>query len=82
MEDRRDCLPLRLLFNPLNTEHSFRIVVYKDEMLNAVVPKSAKPFNFYEAYKLSEEKVRASRTVRCETKLDTLLTLFLVLVAA
>ncbi|TSM44128.1 Deoxyribonuclease-1 [Bagarius yarrelli] len=32
-----------------------RIVVYKDDMLNAVVSNSAKPFNFHEAYKLSEE---------------------------
>jgi len=34
-----------------------RIVVYKEDMLQAVVPKSAKPFNFQEAYKLSEEMV-------------------------
>lgn len=34
-----------------------RIVVYKDDMLEAVVPRSAKPFNFQQAYKLSEEMV-------------------------
>lgn len=34
-----------------------RIVVYKDDMLQAVVPRSAKPFNFQQAYKLSEEMV-------------------------
>ncbi|XP_069568774.1 deoxyribonuclease 1 like 4, tandem duplicate 1 [Brachyistius frenatus] len=33
-----------------------RIVVYGDDMLRAVVPNSAKPFNFQEAYGLSEEK--------------------------
>lgn len=35
-----------------------RIVVYKDDMVQAVVPKSAKPFNFQEAYKLSDKMVR------------------------
>ncbi len=34
-----------------------RIVVYKDDMLKAIVPRSAKPFNFQEAYKLSDETV-------------------------
>ncbi|KAK2906663.1 hypothetical protein Q8A67_005648 [Cirrhinus molitorella] len=39
-----------------SNDHTYdRIVVYKDDMLKAVVPKSAKPFNFQEAYKLSEE---------------------------
>lgn len=33
-----------------------RIVVYKEDMLEAVVPRSAKPFNFQEAYKLTEEE--------------------------
>ncbi|XP_022537902.2 deoxyribonuclease 1 like 4, tandem duplicate 2 [Astyanax mexicanus] len=32
-----------------------RIVVYKDRILNAIVPRSAKPFNFHTAYQLSEE---------------------------
>ncbi|KAG9260165.1 deoxyribonuclease gamma-like [Astyanax mexicanus] len=32
-----------------------RIVVYKDHILNAIVPRSAKPFNFHTAYQLSEE---------------------------
>ncbi len=34
-----------------------RIVVYGDDMLQAVVPNSAKPFNFQKAYGLSEEQV-------------------------
>ncbi|XP_060897801.1 deoxyribonuclease 1 like 4, tandem duplicate 1 isoform X2 [Labrus mixtus] len=33
-----------------------RIVVYGDDMLQAVVPNSAKPFNFQQAYKLSQEQ--------------------------
>ncbi|XP_015250921.1 PREDICTED: deoxyribonuclease-1-like isoform X2 [Cyprinodon variegatus] len=33
-----------------------RIVVYGDDMLQAVVPQSAKPFNFQKAYNLSEEQ--------------------------
>ncbi|XP_026121240.1 deoxyribonuclease gamma-like isoform X1 [Carassius auratus] len=32
-----------------------RIVIYGEDMLNAVVPNSAKPFNFQKAYKLKEE---------------------------
>lgn len=40
-----------------------RIVVYKDDMLKAVVPKSAKPFNFQQAYKLSDEMVSVLITV-------------------
>ncbi|XP_072296094.1 deoxyribonuclease-1-like isoform X1 [Eucyclogobius newberryi] len=32
-----------------------RIVVYGDDMLKAVVPGSAKPFNFQKAYRLSDE---------------------------
>lgn len=40
----------------LSNDHTYdRIVVYKDDMLQAVVPRSAKPFNFQKAYKLSEE---------------------------
>ncbi|XP_026996561.1 deoxyribonuclease 1 like 4, tandem duplicate 2 [Tachysurus fulvidraco] len=39
----------------LSNDYSYdRIVVYKD-MLNAVVPKSAKPFNYHQTYKLTEE---------------------------
>uniref|UniRef100_A0A9R1SK55 Deoxyribonuclease 1 like 4, tandem duplicate 2 n=2 Tax=Cyprinus carpio TaxID=7962 RepID=A0A9R1SK55_CYPCA len=39
-----------------SNDHTYdRIVVYKDDMLKAVVPKSAKPFNFQQAYKLSDE---------------------------
>lgn len=34
-----------------------RIVVYGDDMLNAVVPNSANPFNFQKAYKLKDEDV-------------------------
>ncbi|KAL6112347.1 uncharacterized protein ACO6RY_09124 [Pungitius sinensis] len=38
-------------------DHTYdRIVVYGDDMLDAVVPNSAKPFNFQEAYKLSDEQ--------------------------
>ncbi|XP_076603934.1 deoxyribonuclease 1 like 4, tandem duplicate 1 isoform X2 [Chaetodon auriga] len=38
-------------------DHTYdRIVVYGDDMLQAVVPNSAKPFNFQEAYRLSEEQ--------------------------
>ncbi len=33
------------------------IVVYGDDMKNAVVPNSAKPFNFQKAYKLKDEDV-------------------------
>ncbi|KAM8915559.1 deoxyribonuclease 1 like 4, tandem duplicate 1 isoform 1-T2 [Spinachia spinachia] len=37
-------------------DHTYdRIVVYGDDMLDAVVPNSAKPFNFQEAYGLSTE---------------------------
>ncbi|XP_054906158.1 deoxyribonuclease-1-like [Poeciliopsis prolifica] len=39
-----------------NTNTYDRIVVYGDDMLQAVVPKSAKTFNFQKAYKLSEEQ--------------------------
>ncbi|XP_016360521.1 deoxyribonuclease gamma-like isoform X1 [Sinocyclocheilus anshuiensis] len=39
-----------------SNNHTYdRIVVYKDDMLKAIVPRSAKPFNFQEAYKLSDE---------------------------
>lgn len=39
-----------------SNDHTYdRIVVYKDDMLKAIVPRSAKPFNFQEAYKLSDE---------------------------
>ncbi|KAI4871877.1 hypothetical protein NFI96_020469, partial [Prochilodus magdalenae] len=40
----------------LSNDYTYdRIVVYNDDMLNAVVPRSAKPFNFHQAYKLSQE---------------------------
>nr|XP_055074486.1 deoxyribonuclease 1 like 4, tandem duplicate 2 isoform X2 [Misgurnus anguillicaudatus] len=40
----------------LSNDHTYdRIVVYKDDMFDAVVKGSAKPFNFQTAYKLSEE---------------------------
>lgn len=40
----------------LSTDYTYdRIVVYKDDMFDAVVKGSAKPFNFQKAYKLSEE---------------------------
>lgn len=35
-----------------------RIVVYGDEMYDAVVANSAKPFNFQKAYKLKKKMVR------------------------
>lgn len=35
-----------------------RIVVYGDDMLAAVLPKSAKPFNFQKEYSMTEEMVR------------------------
>ncbi|XP_061582619.1 deoxyribonuclease-1-like isoform X1 [Cololabis saira] len=38
-------------------DHTYdRIVVYGDDMLRALVPSSAKPFNFQEAYGLSNEQ--------------------------
>lgn len=38
-------------------DHTYdRIVVYGDDMLHAVIPNSAKPFNFQKAYKLSQEQ--------------------------
>ncbi|KAJ8333253.1 hypothetical protein SKAU_G00421490 [Synaphobranchus kaupii] len=37
-------------------QHTYdRIVVYGDDMLDAVVPNSAQPFNFQKAFKLTEE---------------------------
>ncbi|KAJ8257951.1 hypothetical protein GJAV_G00191520 [Gymnothorax javanicus] len=37
-------------------EHTYdRIVVYGDDMLDAIVPNSAQPFNFQKAFKLTEE---------------------------
>ena len=36
---------------------SCRIVVYGDDMLAAVVPDSAKPFNFQQEYGLTYEQV-------------------------
>lgn len=40
-----------------------RIVVYGKTMLNAVVRDSAKPFDFQRAFRLSDEKVRATRAL-------------------
>ncbi|XP_068578296.1 deoxyribonuclease 1 like 4, tandem duplicate 1 [Cebidichthys violaceus] len=38
-------------------DHTYdRIVVYGDDMVQAVVPNSAKPFNFQKAYRLSDEQ--------------------------
>ncbi|XP_035486064.1 deoxyribonuclease 1 like 4, tandem duplicate 1 [Scophthalmus maximus] len=38
-------------------DHTYdRIVVYGDDMLQAIVPNSAKPFNFHKAYGLSGEQ--------------------------
>lgn len=49
-------LPVKL-WKMLMANMFSRIVVYKDDMLKAIVPRSAKPFNFQEAYKLSDETV-------------------------
>ncbi|MEQ2195294.1 hypothetical protein XENOCAPTIV_010371, partial [Xenoophorus captivus] len=40
-----------------NTHTYDRIVVYGDDMLQAVVPNSAKSFDFQKAFKLSNEQV-------------------------
>ncbi|KAM9365363.1 deoxyribonuclease 1 like 4, tandem duplicate 1 isoform 2-T4 [Pholidichthys leucotaenia] len=42
--------------NTGNTHTYDRIVIYGDDMLDAVVPNSAKPFNFQEEFGLTEEK--------------------------
>uniref|UniRef100_A0A8C5E140 Deoxyribonuclease n=1 Tax=Gouania willdenowi TaxID=441366 RepID=A0A8C5E140_GOUWI len=50
-----------------------RIVVYGDDMFNAVVPNSAKPFNFQKAFGLSEEKaLKVSDHYPVEVKLKPL----------
>lgn len=36
---------------------SDRIVVYGDDMLEAIVPNSAKPFNFQKEFSMTEEMV-------------------------
>ncbi|KAM7401618.1 hypothetical protein PAMP_016920 [Pampus punctatissimus] len=55
-------------------DHTYdRIVVYGDDMLQAVVPNSAKPFNFHKAYGLSLEqalKVSDHYPVEVELKLQ------------
>ncbi|XP_028262118.1 deoxyribonuclease 1 like 4, tandem duplicate 1 [Parambassis ranga] len=51
-----------------------RIVVYEDDMLQAVVPNSAKPFNFQAAFKLTNEqalKVSDHYPVEVELKSKT-----------
>jgi len=41
----------------MKNDHTYdRIVVYGDDMLEAIVPNSAKPFNFQEAYGLTQEQ--------------------------
>ncbi|KAM7421940.1 hypothetical protein PAMA_010153 [Pampus argenteus] len=46
-------------------DHTYdRIVVYGDDMLQAVVPNSAKPFNFQKAYGLSLEQVCYGHHIR------------------
>ncbi|XP_029947400.1 deoxyribonuclease 1 like 4, tandem duplicate 1 [Salarias fasciatus] len=54
--------------------HSYdRIVIYGDDMLQAVVPQSAKPFNFQTAYRLSEEQaLRVSDHYPVEVELKSL----------
>ncbi|XP_042351847.1 deoxyribonuclease 1 like 4, tandem duplicate 1 [Plectropomus leopardus] len=50
-----------------------RIVVYGDDMVQAVVPNSAKPFNFHNAYRLSEEQaLKVSDHYPVEVELKTL----------
>lgn len=41
-----------------------RIVVYGDDMLDAVEPDSAQPFNFQIAYDLSDEEVRLTFSMK------------------
>ncbi|XP_019952256.2 deoxyribonuclease 1 like 4, tandem duplicate 1 [Paralichthys olivaceus] len=49
-----------------------RIVVYGDDMLQAIVPNSAKPFNFQTAYGLSEEQaLKVSDHYPVEVKLKS-----------
>ncbi|XP_021162930.2 deoxyribonuclease gamma [Fundulus heteroclitus] len=56
-----------------NTHTYDRIVVYGDDMLQAVVPNSAKTFNFQKAYKLSDEKaLRVSDHYPVEVELKSL----------
>uniref|UniRef100_A0A3Q2QZ69 Deoxyribonuclease n=1 Tax=Fundulus heteroclitus TaxID=8078 RepID=A0A3Q2QZ69_FUNHE len=61
-----------------NTHTYDRIVVYGDDMLQAVVPNSAKTFNFQKAYKLSDEKVccyfhKSQRSFLLVLKIDSLI---------
>ncbi|XP_043977080.1 deoxyribonuclease-1-like [Gambusia affinis] len=59
--------------SPKNTNTYDRIIVYGDDMLRAVVPKSAKTFNFQKAYKLSDEQaLKVSDHYPVEVKLKTL----------
>ncbi|KAJ8359067.1 hypothetical protein SKAU_G00155920 [Synaphobranchus kaupii] len=53
--------------------HSYdRIVVYGDDMLNAVVPNTAQPFNFQKALRLTEEEaLRVSDHYPVEVELKT-----------
>ncbi|XP_068450693.1 deoxyribonuclease 1 like 4, tandem duplicate 1 [Clinocottus analis] len=59
----------------VRNDHTYdRIVVYGDDMLQAVVPNSAKPFNFQKAYGLSDEqalKVSDHYPVEVELKSTT-----------
>ncbi|KAL0977940.1 hypothetical protein UPYG_G00163550 [Umbra pygmaea] len=49
-----------------------RIVIYGDDMVKAVVPKSAKPFNFQNAYKLSDaDTLKVSDHYPVEVELKT-----------
>ncbi|KAK5873135.1 hypothetical protein PBY51_013776 [Eleginops maclovinus] len=50
-----------------------RIVVYGDDMLQAVVPNSAKPFNFQKAYRLTmEQTLKVSDHYPVEVRLKSL----------
>lgn len=51
-----DMILIKRQMNWLNVSH--RIVVYGDDMLAAVLPNSAKPFNFQKEYGMTEEMVR------------------------
>uniref|UniRef100_A0A096MB62 Deoxyribonuclease 1 like 4, tandem duplicate 1 n=2 Tax=Poecilia formosa TaxID=48698 RepID=A0A096MB62_POEFO len=56
-----------------NTNTYDRIVVYGDDMLQAVVPKSAKTFNFQKAYKLSiEQALKVSDHYPVEVELKSM----------
>lgn len=50
------------------TQLPHRIVVYGDDMLAAVLPNSAKPFNFQKEYSMREDMVRFLLAVKKKQK--------------